>query len=124
MAAAAKRNGKPGVVVWAVRSLKGRTAAKKDMSSAAEAQDCNMLDKQSELQAFIKGLNQNTAGELARIVWLFNAELICIWSVITATLSKSEDTARKAKCTVLDSVFLSRRLLLPCRSTVAWSDQV
>lgn len=51
------RNGELGIVVRAVRSLKGRIAAGEDKASTAEAQDCKTLNKMSELQVLVEGLS-------------------------------------------------------------------
>lgn len=81
---------KLGVVLRAVRSLKGRVAAGEDRSNSAEDRACNMFGRMFELPAIVKELNWTVNGECARVAGLVNAKLVRIQSDFSGGLSESE----------------------------------
>lgn len=80
------------------------------------ARACNALDKMSRLLAFVEGLNRTVGGRRACVVGLINAEMVRVWSVITAALLESKGTFREAMCDVHDRfpVEASFDVLGPC----------
>lgn len=99
-AAAAARYRELGFVVWAVGSLKGLFASGEDRASTTQAPAHKTLEKMFLFRAFVEGPNWIFGGERVRMAVLVNAELACVWLVITSALSESEGLVSKAICDV------------------------
>lgn len=100
--AAATRNEKLGVVVWAVWLLKRRAAVREVKVKMAETQARETLYIMSGPQALVKEVIRTVGGDCAHIAELVERELIGR-SIISAALLESEGTVSEAICSVCDS---------------------
>lgn len=91
-----------GLEVGAVRSLEGRIARGENSVNTAEAGTRKTLNKMSELQELVEGLNQTVCGKRVKDAQLVYVELIHVRMGNNAVSLDSEGTAGEAKCKVRD----------------------
>lgn len=77
------------------RWLKAFIAAGEDEANSARAGAQKTFDKMSELRPLVKKLNQTVGGKRVCVAGLIDAVLVHIQSVITSSLSESEDIVSK-----------------------------
>lgn len=98
---AAKRRSRRFGAGWDV--FEGLVAAGKDMGHMREGRDLKTLDKISELEALLEGLNRIVGGYCPRFAGLVDAGLVEIRSVLTAALPESEIRVHEEVCNVCDT---------------------
>lgn len=86
----ATRDGELGVVVTALRSMKGHTDAGQDRAILQRLGLVRCWTRGPKRLMGVQGLRRTFGGERARVAGLGNAESICVPSVIFAVLPDSE----------------------------------
>lgn len=102
--AAAIRNEEIRAVMRTVLALKGCVAGGEDRASTEKSSSQETLEKILKLLALFQGRDWTVGGESAHVAGCIDAELVRIWSVISAPVSESEGTVSGAICSLHDDV--------------------
>lgn len=109
--------------VRAVQLLKSLIAAGEDRANSAEAWACQTFDKISKLQTLVEWLNWTIGRERLCVAEVFNAKLIFVRLVTTATLLARKCMISDAICVVRNSFPVEASSGAPGPSGEASADQ-